>query len=186
MYILLAAKMPIGGLVLIILVVLAIVVGNVVYNLKGKQGNKMKTKAKYDFASNLFRRKIAVSADNVSEAYTKKCIDFFQNMDEETVSSLAKQANEYYREYSIIGNVSNVKMPNDVEGKDILKWIYPKVMWIGNDEGQPKKMEFIVECECEWEPEHGLEIVVYDRRIIHIGTYDGDIEYWKEEYFNQK
>ena len=50
------------------------------------------------------------------------------------------------RGFPFFGNVSNVKMPNDVEGKDILKWIYPKVMWIGNDEGQPKKMEFIVEC----------------------------------------
>lgn len=180
-----ANQMPVGGLVLIILIVLAIVVGNIVYNLKGKKGNKQKSKTKYDFVSNIFKRKISVSADNVSEAYVQKCIDFFQNMDEKKVSSLVKQANDYYREISTISDLSNVKMPKDVEGKDILNWIYPKVMWIGNDEGQPKKMEFILECECEWEPEHGLEIDVYDRKIIYVGSYDGDIEYRKEQYLSK-
>lgn len=42
--------------------------------------------------------------------------------------------------------------------------------------------EYMLECDCEWEKEHGLEIVVYDNKVIHAGSYDGDYEYWKEEY----
>lgn len=179
-------QMPIGGLVLIILVVLAIIVGNIVYNV-GKQRNKqkLKTKSKYDFVSNLFQREISVREEDVSEEYVKKCIDFFQNMNEKTVNSLVKQANDYYQEISAILDLSKLKMPQNPEGREILQWIYPKIMWIGNDEGQPEKMEFVVECGCEWESDHGLEIDVYDGKILFVGSYDGGIEDRKEEYLRK-
>lgn len=32
----------------------------------------------------------------------------------------------------------------------------------GEEKGDPEKIELIVECDCEWELEHGLEIIVID------------------------
>ena len=62
----------------------------------------------------------------------------------------------------------------------ILDWIYPKTMWI-EEEGKNGAIRFGVECDCKWEPEHGLAIVVYDSRIVHVGPWDGDLERWMEE-----
>ena len=53
-------------------------------------------------------------------------------------------------------------------------------------EGKEGPVEFIVECDCEWEPEHGMEIVAFSEEIIHVGSYDGDLDYWKEEYLSKE
>ena len=138
----------------------------------------------YGFVSSLFNSAVSVSATNVSEEYIKNCIDFIQNPDDAQIDLLVKESIRYYQEFIEISG-SDTSMPEDIEGREILKYITPKVMYIGNDDEEPEKMEFIVECDCKWEPEHGLEIIVYDKKIIHVGSYDGDIDYWKEEYLKE-
>lgn len=140
----------------------------------------------YGFVSTVFNRPVSVSALNVSEGYVKKCIDFFQNMSEEQKDRLAEEATAYYREIQEYSGDTDSKMPEELSGREILDWVYPKVMWIGNDEGKEDPVEFIVECDCEWEAEHGMEIVVSDGKIIHVGSYDGDLDYWKEAFLSNQ
>ncbi len=140
----------------------------------------------YGFVSNLFNRGISVSANDVSDNYVKDCIDFFQNMDDEQKDFLIKESIKYYLEFKEISGHTCRNIPEDIDGEEILNYIYPKVMYIGNEDEEPEKMEFIVECDCEWEPEHGLEIVVYDRKVIHVGSYDGDIDSRIEEYLSKE
>ena len=147
---------------------------------------KYKYNKDYGFVSKVFNRPVSVSASNVSEAYVKKCIGFFQSFSEEQINRLADEATAYYREIKECSGDSASNMPETLIGRKILDWVYPKVMWIGNDEGREEPIEFIVECDCEWEPEHGMEIVVYDEDIIHVGSYDGDLDYWKEEFLSKE
>ncbi|MBO4484121.1 MAG: hypothetical protein J5738_01870 [Lachnospiraceae bacterium] len=160
-------------------------------NLKAEQKAQPKPRAKkaeyshdkdFGFVSKVFNRPVSVSALNVSEGYVKKCIDFFQNMSEAQFDRLTDDVKAYYQEIKECSGDAGGRMPEAINGREILDWVYPKVMWIGNDEGREGPVEFIVECDCEWEPEHGLEIVVSDREIIHVGSYDGDLDYWKEAY----
>ena len=137
----------------------------------------------YGFISKLFSRAVSVSAGAASPDYVKQCVDFFQNLPEEQIERIVSEAEKYRREfYELSGDSGLGGMPEELNGRDILKWIYPKVMWI--DEAEDGVMQFLMECDCEWEPEHGLEIVVYDRLVIHVGAYDGDIEQWKETYLS--
>ena len=138
------------------------------------------------FVSTVFKREVSVSAEGVSEKYVKRCIDFFQMMPEKEIDYLAEKACLYYHEMIEMSGNMVARMPEEINGREILNWIYPKVMWIDGDRETENPVEFIVECDCEWEPEHGLEIVAFDERIIHVGSYDGDLDYWKEEYLSRK
>ena len=138
------------------------------------------------FVSTVFKREVSVSAEGVSEKYVKRCIDFFQMMPEKEIDYLAEEACLYYHEMIEMSGNMVARMPEEINGREILNWIYPKVMWIDGDRETENPVEFIVECDCEWEPEHGLEIVAFDERIIHVGSYDGDLDYWKEEYLSRK
>ena len=91
---------------------------------------------------------------------------------------------------------ANIDIPESITGKEILEYIYPCTMYIGSDmdmpvsgdadmyiggeeKGDPEKVEFIVECDCDWEEEHGLEIIVIDNKIVHVGSYEGDLEKYR-------
>ena len=164
-------------------------------NLRAEQKAQPKPRARkkeyrldkdYGFVSKIFNRPVSVSAQNVSGDYVEKCIGFFQNMSEAQIDRLADDAIAYYREIKECSGDTISNMPETLTGREILDWVYPKVMWIGNDEGREGPMEFIVECDCEWEPEHGMEIVAFSGEIIHVGSYDGDLGYWKEEYLSKE
>ena len=154
---------------------------------KNAQPRSVKKKAEYKFdteygfVSSLFNRPVSVSAGTASSGYVKKCIAFFQNMGDAQIDALAEKAEKYRQEfYELSGNGGSDGMPEELHGRDILEWIYPKVMWI-EDEGKNGVIRFGVECDCKWEPEHGLAIVVYDSRIVHVGAWDGDLDRWMEE-----
>lgn len=145
----------------------------------------------YGFVSSLFNRKISVSAINVSKEYVERCIDFFQTLNEEEIRVLTEEAIQYCNECRVLFDFeeANIDIPESITGKEILEYIYPHAMYIGSDmdmnggdmyvggeeKGDPEKIEFIVECDCDWE-EHGLEIIVIDNKILHVGFYEGDLE----------
>ena len=163
-------------------------------NLKAEQKAQPRPRKKPDstgdsvkkFASTVFNREISVNAGDASEKYVRRCIDFFQNMKDNEIDCLAEEAQQYYRDILEMSGDTVASMSDEISGREILDWIYPKVMWIDSDAESDGPIAFIVECDCEWEPEHGLEIVAFDEKIIHVGSYDGDLDYWKEEYLSGK
>ena len=151
-----------------------------IQNLSSKQ--EYKYDKEYGFISNIFNQKISVSVTNVSDEYIKKCINFIQNLDEEQMKFLVTKSINYYNEFKNITNYEyELNMPETIIDKEILNYIYPSVMWIGNDNKEnTNEIEFLIEGSCEWNPD-GIEIVVANNKIIHVGQYDGDIDYWKKK-----
>lgn len=83
-------------------------------------------------------------------------------MKENEIDFLAGEALQYYRDIVEMSGDTVERMPEEISGREILDWIYPKVMWTDGDRETDGPMAFIIECDCEWEPEHGLEI--WERR----------------------
>jgi hypothetical protein len=47
---------------------------------------------------------------------------------------------------------------------------------IQRDRSGGGRMYVSIECECDWEPEHGLQIVLRDGRTVSkVGPYDGHL-----------
>ena len=140
-----------------------------------KKKPEYKFDTEYGFVSSLFNKPVSVSAGTSSADYVKKCIAFFQNMGDEQIDVLAEKAEDYRQEFYELSGGSGDGMPEELHGRDILDWIYPKTMWI-EEEGKNGAIQFGIECDCKWEPEHGLAIVVHDSRIVHVGPWDGDLD----------
>lgn len=68
------------------------------------------------------------------------------------------------------GFEEDIVVPEDVNGREILSYITPSVLII----------EFHVECECDWEEEHGLEITIKDNKLVYVGSFDGMPPYYEE------
>ena len=83
---------------------------------------------------------------------------------------LVTKSIKYYNEFkNMVSYKYELNMPETINDKEILNYIYPRVMWIGDDNKEPlNEIEFIMECSCEWNPD-GLEIIVANNRIIHVG-----------------
>lgn len=106
----------------------------------------------------------------------QKCKDFFCKMNENEINNLVNLALNDYKEFKEIAEpVSDLPMDNR-----ILKYINPQIMWISGDKNDNDEIEFLLECECEWNGEE-IEIIVANNKIIHVGQYDGDIGYWKKK-----
>ena len=128
----------------------------------------------YGFVSNLFNRGISVSANDVSDNYVKDCIDFFQNMDDEQTKVLARMIAAEYKDMKLsvimlffyrfkcghfgrfYGKVDPMVITcalkdfaEECEAKS-KEYIYPKVMYIGNEDEEPEKIEKPV-ATIEWE-----------------------------------
>ncbi|MGX8773588.1 MAG: DUF6985 domain-containing protein [Bacillota bacterium] len=134
----------------------------------------------YGFKSSLFfKRKVSVSASNVSKEYVYRCIECFQNLNEDEVGKLIGWAWDDVamcrEQYDF--DQAGVAMDNEASGSDILAYIYPEVMFIPDEEiyeGQedPEKILFTVICDAEWElPEYQVYISVEDGRITQIESY---------------
>lgn len=115
--------------------------------------------------------RVSISSEN-KLPYAKKCAEYFSNMSEEMVERLCKYCIRYCEEMRELIGEDEVEVPANIKGKEILSYIEPSVLII--DEACDESIiEFHVECECDWEEEHGLEITIKDNKIIYVGSYDG-------------
>lgn len=132
--------------------------------------------------SRLFGRKIPVEETDAPISYVNKCVFCFNNMNDAMIGRLCRMAIQYYNDFKEASGDSESNMPDEINGREILEWIYPQRIIIDDNAKDSDDIDFIVDCNCAWEPEHGLEIIVACNQVVHVGAYDGDLEYWKDEY----
>lgn len=149
------------------------------HNMRGPE-TKGKTK-KVHLDSKLFNRLIPVET-NAPLTYVNKCMFFLLNLGDARIDRMCEMSIQYYNDFKEAAGEFESNMPAEVKGREILDWIYPKKIYIDDNCRDEDDVELIVECDCAWEPEHGLEIIVACNEIVHVGAYDGDLEYWKADY----
>lgn len=105
--------------------------------------------------------------------YAEKCVKFFQNMGDDFKKRFSRYAYRYFKEMveEVGEECLEDDMPIDVKEEDILEYVYPNVIII-DEKCRDDRLEFHVECNCDWEIEHGLEITVSDGKILYVGGFD--------------
>ncbi len=107
-------------------------------------------------------------------AYAEKCVEYMQNLDEDTMKRLAKYSYRYYSEFCSMleeADIEELEMPQDVSEQDILDYVYLNTI-IVEEECREDRVEFHVECNCDWEIEHGLEFTISDGKILYLGGFN--------------
>lgn len=132
--------------------------------------------------SPIFKESIEVWIEkDVSMEYAEKCAEHFTNLSDSFVDDFCNRAVEYYEfmreeweEYEIFEDISDEieqTMPEDIEGREILKYISSPQMFIFVPQGD--MVGYNVECECVWEPEHGLDWIIRGNKTLYVGQAEG-------------
>ncbi|HST84066.1 MAG TPA: hypothetical protein VLL08_20190 [Kineosporiaceae bacterium] len=98
----------------------------------------------------------------------------FLCLDESVLRAAAPRIFEYYQDIAseFPDDVPAISSPNEV-----WQHIRPgNEVTVERDSFRDRHVYVSVECECAWEPEHGLQIVLRDgHTVIKVGPYDGHL-----------
>lgn len=115
----------------------------------------------------LYDKKINILIDSETpEDYISKCLNHFENLSEELI--------EKFCEYCILfkNDYEEYLEPGEIiikENKDILKYIKPRCLCIKTPKNE--KIAYQIEFSCQWEKEHGLEIIISENEILYVGIF---------------
>lgn len=126
----------------------------------------------------LFDKEIDVTIEeNVDIAYAEKCAEALNSLSEETVNAIWEAAKRYCLFFmDLCGekwddwNEMSFKVTEDTPAVKIKSEIFPGCLII--DEPEDERVGFHIECNCSWEPEHGLEITILDGKLVYLGAFE--------------
>lgn len=92
---------------------------------------------------------------------------------DESVLTAALAIFDYYQD--IASEITDGSMPVSISHPDqVWAHIRPVEVTVARDSFRDRHVYVVVECDCDWEPEHGLQVVVQaGRQVTKVGPYDG-------------
>ncbi len=131
----------------------------------------------------LFEKEAEIWIENtVDLEYAEKCAEHLVNLNDKMIDDFCERAVAYYKfmleEWGyfediyedIVDDIKNT-VPEDISGRDILKYIYSPNLFVFPPEGDG--IGYSVDCQCVWEPEHGLDLIIRDDKVLYVGESMG-------------
>ena len=126
-----------------------------------------------------FDKYIALSIEDDNIKFAQKCAEYLDALTDEIVEILCEASIRYCNSFlDAIGEPART-----FERKlDVLELICPSILLIPYPENQNEPVIHL-ELNCEWDPEHGMEWVVRENKVLYVGAFNGE-DPWSE--FSQK
>lgn len=114
--------------------------------------------------------------DEVTEKYVEKCIEAMNNIPDETIDVICRAAKSYCLKFMEIADddfYENMTIPitSETPAKEILKCFSPTALTIENPEDE-NKIGYRLDCRCDWEIEHGMEIDILDDKVVYLSSFN--------------
>ncbi|MEU8329126.1 hypothetical protein [Micromonospora sp. NPDC048839] len=99
----------------------------------------------------------------------------FLSIDGSVLEAAAPAIFDYYQD--VESEFADGSMPITISSSDqVWAHIHPVEVAVERDSFRDQHVYVTVECNCDWEPEHGLQIVLRDgRAVTKVGPYDGHL-----------
>jgi len=115
--------------------------------------------------------------DEVTIKYAEKCIDAMNHMSSEMLRVICKAAKAYclkfmYEIDDTLDDEMTVPIREDTPEKEILKCFSPTCLIIETPD-DISRIGYQLECDCDWEIEHGMEIDILDDKVVYLSAFDG-------------
>jgi len=117
--------------------------------------------------------------DDVTEEYAERCAEAMNNMPDELVDAICRAAKKYCIEFlDEIGGASlneielTVPVDENTPPREIIKCITPNALSVETPE-DPSRIGYVLDCNCDWEEEHGMEIDILDDRLVFLREFTG-------------
>jgi len=100
--------------------------------------------------------------------YAEKCAYYLNNLPLDILNKLCSAAIQYCN-----AHLESMGDPQKAfeNPQDILKSIYPSSITFARP--QDDEVTIVLEAECDWEPEHGLELIIRNNKLLYIGPFHG-------------
>lgn len=116
--------------------------------------------------------------------YAEKCAAALETLTEEAKDMICERVSAFHQymldewDDEFVAEI-NEKVPCDVRGREILKYIEEPKLYILTPQGEGTG--YTIEGLCPWEPEHGIDIMMLDGEVRYVGTPEG-YDPWSDDY----
>jgi hypothetical protein len=130
------------------------------------------------FFSKIFNKDIRVAIDEDSSVeFAESCIDYFNSLSENIVDDVCAASIRYCNDFlEAIGQEAKIFKSE----RDVLQLVYPSSLIVPYPE-QGEKPVVRMELNCEWEVEHGMEIIIRDGQLLYLGAFNGEDPWYDYE-----
>lgn len=115
--------------------------------------------------------------DDIPLDYAEKCVNAMNAMPQELVDTICRAAKQYCLEYldAVGGAEANgieltVPVNENTPPREMLKCFEAGSMIVSVPE-DPSKIGYQLSGNCDWEEEHGIEIVILDDKLVYLGEF---------------
>ena len=124
----------------------------------------------------MFEKEIDVWIEKEADLeYAERCAEQFTGLNTEIVDFVCRRICDYHSYMLEEWNEEfvreiNEKVPPDAAGREILRYIENPTLFVIVPQGEG--IGYSVSGSCEWDPEHGIEIIIRDSRPLYVGQTD--------------
>ena len=118
--------------------------------------------------------------DDVPLDYVEKCAEAMNAMPDELVDAICRAAKKYCLEFldAVGGAAENgidltVPVDENTPPREMLKCFAAGSLIVDLPE-DPERIGYQLSGNCDWEEEHGIEVVILDDRLVYLGEYTGE------------
>ncbi len=134
--------------------------------------------------SEIFKTEIDVTFDEeVSIEYAQKCAEHFNSLNSEMVETICRGAKAYCLDFMEIAGGDwdeelTIPVTPETPAPEMLKCFRPTLLIIEEPDDE-SKTGYKLECSCDWEIEHGMEIDILDNKVMYLSSFN-DYSPWLE------
>lgn len=131
----------------------------------------------------LFDEEIEVFIDGGTDIeYAEKCAEALNTLPEETIQEIYEAAKQYCLHVMDLAGTDggefddmSVEVTKETPAEELKSEIHPIVLLVYQPEDEPEdeRIGIHLECDCSWEPEHGMEFIVIDEELVYLGAFKG-------------
>lgn len=119
--------------------------------------------------------------EDVTVEYANFCAKALSSMNDQLIDDLCKAAIVYAEDFcELVG-----QEPPKVETvRDILRFIDFYNMLVDEPEDSTIPVVHLT-GNCEWEPEHGVEVVIRDGKLMYVGAHNGEWAWGEPDHYEE-
>lgn len=118
--------------------------------------------------------------DDVPITYAEKCAEAMNSMPDELIDAICRAAKKYCLEFlddvggaELNGIKLTVPVDENTPPREMLK-CFEAGSLIVTVPKDPSRIGYQLSGNCDWEEEHGIEIVILDGKLVYLGEFTGE------------
>ena len=123
--------------------------------------------------------KVMLFDDEVTQEYAERCAEAMNSMPDELIDAICRAAKQFC--ITFCNEISDewreeldlaVPVNEDTPPREMMKCFRPIGLQVEPPQ-DPSRIGYQLECECDWEEEHGMEIDVLDGKLVFLCEFTG-------------